>query len=715
MESDLLSVRTNTAAMKAATAVTMAQRSIETSMERLSTGKRLNSAADDAAGVAIASRLNARLRGTNQSIRNAMDAQALVDTAEGAMQETEALLQRIRELAVQAASDTNSTTDRASLETEKSELFTEIDRIAGTTSWAGQILLDGTFTSKSFQVGGGTMAVDAISTSLDNFDAETLGLSGVTSSTTTTTTATSTISHTTPVKDTDVGELRINTGSGTGGTSSRTEKNVAKLSDGGFIVSWTEYSTDGSGQGIFARRYGSDGSTVGSQFQVNTYSTGDQFGATVAGLSDGGFVVTWQSNGQDSTTSGIYAQRYDSSSNKVGSEFRVNSSSSIVGSSDYHKPSVTALQSGKYAISWSESDNVSGSGAGSKTKAKIYSSSNSLVGSEITVSQTSTYDQNSIAELNDGSFLVGYYRSDGMFTGGAIGIATRRYDANGNALTAETLATDRYSTIMKSKGLDITALTGGGYVMAYNLAEDGYNEGTVIRIFNSSGVQVGSTIEVHSNSYAFEKFDKACVTALNDGGFVVGYQHYGQTGGTVSSALLGQRYDANGNTVGSTFQLNSEAAGSETSPSLVGLDNGRFLGVWHSGYSGNNNLNGQIFLTSSTANTTYTTTNMVSSAPVSLLSQSTASNSLSIIDTALVTLNAKRAALGSLSNRLDHIIANNTNIAANIAKSISRIEDADFAAETTNLAKQQILQQASIAMLAQANASKQNILTLLQG
>ena len=160
LESDLLSVRTNTAAMKAATAVTMAQRSIETSMERLSTGKRLNSAADDAAGVAIAPRLNASLKGTNQSIRNALDAQALLDTAEGAMQETEAFLQRIRELAVQAASDTNSSTDRAALDAEKTQLLAEIDRIASTTSWAGQNLLDGTFTNKNFQVGGGTMAVD---------------------------------------------------------------------------------------------------------------------------------------------------------------------------------------------------------------------------------------------------------------------------------------------------------------------------------------------------------------------------------------------------------------------------------------------------------------------------------------------------------------------------------------------------------------------------
>ena len=89
--------------------------------------------------------------------------------------------------------------------------------------------------------------------------------------------------------------------------------------------------------------------------------------------------------------------------------------------------------------------------------------------------------------------------------------------------------------------------------------------------------------------------------------------------------------------------------------------------------------------------------------------------SLSRLDTALQDLNTQRASLGALSNRLDHIVANNTNIAINIAKSISRIEDADFAAETTNLAKTQILQQASTAMLAQANAAKQNVLSLLQG
>ena len=113
-------------------------------MERLSTGLRINSAADDAAGVAIASRLTSEIRGTNQAIRNAADGQALADTAEGALVEAVNILQRMRELAVQASNDTNDdTNDRAALDLEYQALNTELDRIEGSTTWAGQKLLDG--------------------------------------------------------------------------------------------------------------------------------------------------------------------------------------------------------------------------------------------------------------------------------------------------------------------------------------------------------------------------------------------------------------------------------------------------------------------------------------------------------------------------------------------------------------------------------------------
>jgi len=138
-----LTVATNTGALMAQAAASSVNKEMEISMERLSTGKRINSASDDAAGVAIASRLTSEIRGTNQAIRNAMDGQALIDTAEGAHAEIEAILQRMREVAVQAANDTNSSTDREAMATEMTQLKDEINRIAATTTWAGVSLLNG--------------------------------------------------------------------------------------------------------------------------------------------------------------------------------------------------------------------------------------------------------------------------------------------------------------------------------------------------------------------------------------------------------------------------------------------------------------------------------------------------------------------------------------------------------------------------------------------
>jgi flagellin len=178
-----LTVATNTGALMAQAAASSVNKEMEVSMERLSTGKRINGAADDAAGVAIASRLTSEIRGTNQAIRNALDGQALIDTAEGAHVEVVNLLQRMRELAVQAANDTNSASDRTSLQTEMDALVNEIDRIANTTSWAGQKLMTGSGGNSSngtfgFQVGSRTNAADTITATIAATDAVTLGVSG---------------------------------------------------------------------------------------------------------------------------------------------------------------------------------------------------------------------------------------------------------------------------------------------------------------------------------------------------------------------------------------------------------------------------------------------------------------------------------------------------------------------------------------------------------
>jgi flagellin len=137
-------INSNIASLNAQSALATNARGLSKAMEQLSTGKRINGAADDAAGLAIASKLTAQIRGLNQAVRNANDGISMIKTAEGATNEVTNMLQRMRELAVQAANDTNTADDRTALDDEYQELILEIDRIAETTLWNGEALLDGT-------------------------------------------------------------------------------------------------------------------------------------------------------------------------------------------------------------------------------------------------------------------------------------------------------------------------------------------------------------------------------------------------------------------------------------------------------------------------------------------------------------------------------------------------------------------------------------------
>ena len=171
-----LAIATNNAALRAAAAASGVNRDMETSMARLSSGKRINSASDDAAGVAISSRLSAEIRGTDQSIRNSLDGQALIDTAEGAHKEIENILQQMREVAVQAANDTNNAQDRSNLQAELDAMVTEIDRIAATTTWAGAKLMEAASSDFKFQVGTATGDKNQLEVKIGSMKSSALGL-----------------------------------------------------------------------------------------------------------------------------------------------------------------------------------------------------------------------------------------------------------------------------------------------------------------------------------------------------------------------------------------------------------------------------------------------------------------------------------------------------------------------------------------------------------
>jgi len=173
-------INTNVKSIMAQNALVTNNRSLSKAMEQLSTGKRINTAADDAAGLAISSRMTAQIRGLNQGVRNANDAISMIQTAEGSTKEITNMLERMRELAVQAANDTYGTEDRTAIQTEVNELEAEIDRISTNTEWNGKKILGTDATSYSFQVGAGSTTSSAVEVTFTAMGAVSLGVNTLT-------------------------------------------------------------------------------------------------------------------------------------------------------------------------------------------------------------------------------------------------------------------------------------------------------------------------------------------------------------------------------------------------------------------------------------------------------------------------------------------------------------------------------------------------------
>ena len=174
-----LVLNTNIGAIQAQRALTESRQEMELAMERLSTGQRINSAADDAAGLAMVERMNSQIRGLTMATKNANDGIALIKTAENALVEVSGMLQRMRELAVQSANATNTATERAFADDEITQLKNEISRVSANTRYNGTQILNGTFTAKKLQLG--IMSGEDIAFNIDSIEAALLGAYVVTS------------------------------------------------------------------------------------------------------------------------------------------------------------------------------------------------------------------------------------------------------------------------------------------------------------------------------------------------------------------------------------------------------------------------------------------------------------------------------------------------------------------------------------------------------
>ena len=259
--------------------------------------------------------------------------------------------------------------------------------------------------------------------------------------------------------------------------------------------------------------------------------------------------------------------------------------------------------------------------------------------------------------------------------------------------------------------LSVTALGGGGFVTTWHGDGLGDDSGVFGQRFDASGVVSGPEFLLTTTEGSQSS---ASVTALADGGFVATL--FGKSPSD-PAGISGQRYDASGVASESEFLINTTTEGDQTSPSVTALGDGDFMVTWQ-GKDGpdveiddgmgpmtisNTGIFGQRFYAG------------IDLAGVQVTDAASSRTTITSIDAAIQTVNIQRSELGAVSNRLDHTVNNLTNIASNLSAAKGGIEDAYFSLETTNLAKNQILPQASTAMLAQANASKQNVLSLLQG
>jgi flagellin len=222
-------INTNVIALNAQRNLNSSQNALATTLQRLSSGLRINSAKDDAAGLAISERMTSQIRGLNQAVRNANDGISMSQTAEGALGEIGNNLQRIRELAVQSGNASNSVSDRTALNNEVQQIKAEIDRVASTTAFNGIKLLDGTFTNQAFQVGANvgetisiTSLVNAQSSSLGTSTATTANVTGATTITDFTALAAGALT----INGTSVGAIALGTDAITKGANVATAINL---------------------------------------------------------------------------------------------------------------------------------------------------------------------------------------------------------------------------------------------------------------------------------------------------------------------------------------------------------------------------------------------------------------------------------------------------------------------------------------------------------
>ena len=680
-------VSTNISALRSAEAMRQAENQMGEAMERLSTGLRINSAADDAAGSAIASRMEAQTRSLGVAIRNANDAISMTQTAEGALGEVESILQRMRELAVQAGNNTLNDSDRDQIQAELNALSAEIDSISGATNFNGINLLDGSNASLAFQVG--INADSSINVDLTKADAASLGLNGssqggsvLTSERLTKTNFTT--GQATEVLDTDI---KLN------------GHNFIAADDLGDLSADTAMGTTIAN--LINANTGLHGAVASSFNSVTSNPVGDDFTMT--------------------TTFTINSATIDI----------VNSYEELVAEINQEATGVTAVLNSDNTITLSNDDgqDIAFSAAQGATD----------VGFTLNAAAT-TYTGFLQLENVDGSDVVLTAANDiNGFSGGAGTMGNLNAigfnQVNGTTITGLAVGTGdvEATDLVKINGVLIDTTSDGSAASKAAVINAKTDEhGVTATAFTQMRLEIDFTNIDMSNVDEFNingvDVDLSSDVSLED--IVDGINSEAGLGGdivastdTAGRLILTSQSGANIVVTEDGDEQDMFAATSQTNQvgtalteashvltaygSLTLTTDGGFIDLEDGTDTAGDGL-AKFGLQGASMESPQT------GAGLSVNSAAAAGSSLTAIDEAIVTVSNFRAGFGATENRLDKAINNLTTYKVNLEAAKGRIEDADFAGETSVLTKAQILNQAATSMLAQANASKQNLLALLQ-
>ena len=360
-------------------------------------------------------------------------------------------------------------------------------------------------------------------------------------------------------------EFQINTYT----TNTQGDPAVAVGPSGDFVVVWESFGQDGSGFGVFARRYDRAGVPRGPEFQVNTYTTGNQYSPAVASAPSGGFVVVWESAGQDGSGFGISGQLYDNAGQRLGPELLVNTFTT----GDQASVSVAVDAKGDFVVAW-QSDEQDGSGYG--VVGRRFSHSGSPKGAEFQVNTFTTGDQalSSVATTPSGSFVV-VWQSSGQ-DGAGVGVFGRRFDGTGGS--GPEFQVNTFTT--GPQGHPAVAMTAAGNFMVVwkSFFQDESSWGIFGQRFDAAGAPQDEEFIVNTETYSGQVMGSLGVDGL--GRFVVVWYSALQDGSDLG--IFGQRFGDIGSPIGAEFQVNTFTTGEQNLPAVAMDPLGNFVVAWYS-------------------------------------------------------------------------------------------------------------------------------------